>query len=102
MKHLWLILFVIPLFAQNPCQDKEYQRLKNRIENYGYNSISTREWDYFKHKDEQCSKLTEYQNLKIVEKEPVQPFDFTKKDDCVLLLTLMILGAGAAFILTPY
>ena len=47
MKHLWFILFVFTLFAQNPCNDEEYQRIRNRIEDYGYESISSREWDYF-------------------------------------------------------
>ncbi len=101
MKRLWVILFVVPIFAQNPCNDEEYQRIKNSIEDYGYESISSREWDYFQLKDEQCSKFPEYKNLKIKEKEPVEPIDLTKGDDCILTLLLMGFGVALVIIFSP-
>jgi hypothetical protein len=30
MKHLWLILFVIPLFGQSPCDDEKYLEMKRK------------------------------------------------------------------------
>ena len=57
MKRLWIILFVIPLFAQNPCEDKEYQRLNKEIELNGVSSLSEREWAYYNLKDNQCQKI---------------------------------------------
>jgi hypothetical protein len=36
MKRLWLILFVVPLFAQeNPCENEEYLKLKKKIDSKG-------------------------------------------------------------------
>ena len=42
MKHLWLILFVVPIFSQNFYDAEEYQKIKNHIEHYGYESISSK------------------------------------------------------------
>ena len=51
MKHLWLILFVIPLFAQDPCSTKEFLRLRD----ISINDKSSREFQYFMLMSERCS-----------------------------------------------
>jgi hypothetical protein len=51
MKHLWFILFVIPLFAQDPCSSKEFLRLKN----VNINNMTEREYQYFMMISEKCS-----------------------------------------------
>ena len=53
MKRLWLILFVVPLFAQdNLCSSKEFLRLKN----VGINDMNDREYKYFMMMSEKCSE----------------------------------------------
>ncbi len=52
MKRLWVILFVIPLFAQDPCSSKEFLRLKN----VGINDMNDREYQYFMMMSEKCSE----------------------------------------------
>ena len=52
MKRLWLILFVIPLFAQDSCGSKEFLRLKN----VGINDMNDREYQYFMMMSEKCSE----------------------------------------------
>ena len=58
-------------------------------------------YQVFQLKDEQCSKFPEYKNLKIKEKEPVEPIDLTKGDDCILTLLLMGFGVALVIIFSP-
>ena len=51
MKRLWLILFVIPVFAQDPCSSKEFLRLKN----VNIKNMTEREYQYFMMMSEKCS-----------------------------------------------
>ena len=51
MKRLWLILFVIPIFAQSPCEDETFVELSKRNIDEGIMSkinpsISGEEFDY--------------------------------------------------------
>ncbi len=51
MKRLWVILFVIPVFAQEPCSSKEFLRLKN----VNIKNMTEREYQYFMMMSEKCS-----------------------------------------------
>jgi len=51
MKRLWLILFVVLLFAQDPCSSKEFLRLKN----VNINNMTEREYQYFMMISEKCT-----------------------------------------------
>tara|TARA_B100000929_G_scaffold62105_1_gene47157 strand:+ start:84 stop:722 length:639 start_codon:yes stop_codon:yes gene_type:complete len=51
MKRLWVILFVIPVFAQDPCSSKEFLRLKN----VNIKNMTEREYQYFMMMSEKCS-----------------------------------------------
>ena len=51
MKRLWLILFVIPVFAQDACSSKEFLRLKN----VNIKNMTEREYQYFMMMSEKCS-----------------------------------------------
>ena len=88
MKRLWLILFVVPLFAQNqwgntevqdPCNNQEYLILKKRVETKGANDlmpikngvIDFEKYEYYRHYDKLCLEYKknpcgyiDYQNLK--------------------------------------
>ena len=101
MKHFWFILLIAPLFGQNPCEDKEYQRIKGQIEEYGLDYIESREWDYFQLKDEQCSKFPEYKNLNIKEKEYIQPRNLTITEFIKLLAYLTVGAIIVGWALTP-
>ena len=51
MKRLWVILFVIPVFAQDACSSKEFLRLKN----VNIKNMTEREYQYFMMMSEKCS-----------------------------------------------
>ena len=51
MKRLWVILFVLPLFAQDACSSKEFLRLKN----VNIKNMTEREYQYFMMMSEKCS-----------------------------------------------
>ena len=51
MKGLWVILFVIPVFAQDACRSKEFLRLKN----VNIKNMTEREYQYFMMMSEKCS-----------------------------------------------
>ena len=51
MKRLWVILFVIPVFAQDACRSKEFLRLKN----VNIKNMTEREYQYFMMMSEKCS-----------------------------------------------
>ena len=51
MKHIWVILFVLPLFAQDACSSKEFIRLKN----VNIKNMTEREYQYFMMMSEKCS-----------------------------------------------
>ena len=51
MKRLWVILFVVPLFAQDPCSSKEFLRLQN----INIKNMTEREYQYFMMMSEKCS-----------------------------------------------
>ena len=42
---------------QSVCNDKEYNRLKGKIYRNGAESLTEREWEYYKLKDTQCLEL---------------------------------------------
>ena len=71
MKRLWVILFVVPLFAQNqwgitevqdPCNNQEYLILKKRVDTKGANDlmpikdgvIDFEKYEFFRHYDKLC------------------------------------------------
>ncbi|MBT4660886.1 MAG: hypothetical protein HOC18_03180 [Candidatus Marinimicrobia bacterium] len=88
MKRLWLILFALPLIAQNqwgntevqdPCNNQEYLILKKRVETKGANDlmpikngvIDFEKYEYYRHYDKLCLEYKknpcgyiDYQNLK--------------------------------------
>ena len=88
MKRLWLILFALPLIAQNqwgntevqdPCNNQEYLILKQRVETKGANDlmpikngvIDFEKYEYYRHYDKLCLEYKknpcgyiDYQNLK--------------------------------------
>ena len=59
MKRLWLILFVLPLFAQeNPCDDKEYIRLRGDG-GHDLTLLDDDEFDYYIKFHKACRKAKE-------------------------------------------
>ena len=63
MKRLWLKILLCISFiwcqVSNPCADPEYVKIKKNIEANGISSVSERQWEYYKLKDQQCSQLTQ-------------------------------------------
>jgi len=71
MKHLWLILFVVPLFAQyNPCNDERYLKLKTRARE-DIISLNDFEFDYYVAFRRKCLEYEE--NAKQVQKDKIKP-----------------------------
>jgi len=63
MKRLWVLLFVVPVFAQNPCEDKFYVKISNDIkQEMAYITympeMSDKEYDHFSRKLAACQEKT--------------------------------------------
>ena len=56
MKHLWLILFVIPLFGQSPCDDEKYLKLREEIKKDPI-AVNDLDFDYFASFAKKCKKF---------------------------------------------
>ena len=69
MKHLWVILFVIPVFAQDACSSKEFLRLKN----VNIKNMTEREYQYFMMMSEKCSDSDDETLLEKLLKTRVEP-----------------------------
>ena len=60
---LTLVSFVMS--QQEPvCNDREYNKLKTKISNDGAESLTEREWEYYKLKDNQCLELKNREETK--------------------------------------
>ena len=59
MKRLWLILFVIPLFAQSPCNDTKLIRLADIVKKSSKDTHALTNDDYFYYKEniDKCPDL---------------------------------------------
>ena len=69
MKRLWVILFVIPVFAQDACRSKEFLRLKN----VNIKNMTEREYQYFMMMSEKCSESDGETLLEKLLKTRVEP-----------------------------
>ena len=71
MKRLWVILFVIPVFAQDACRSKEFLRLKN----VNIKNMTEREYQYFMMMSEKCSDSDGETLLEKLLKTRVEPVE---------------------------
>ena len=64
MKRLWVILFVVPIFSQSPCNDNKLVRLVDIVQKEGQSSLSDKDFLYYINNKNKCPQLNP--TLKII------------------------------------
>jgi hypothetical protein len=82
---LTLVSFVMSQ-QQSVCNDREYNRLKTKISNNGAESLTEREWEYYKLKDNQCLEL---KNIEETKKVVPHEWTFMETMGCITIIILI-------------